>query len=341
MYVVRANFAKHRGLGAQFFSLAEQRSDAVLLRVANWLTGINLFHVGEYVTGLQHLEYAHALYDPQQHPTHITLGVDVGVFALSYMSHVLWGLGYPDQAVQRSREAIAMAQEMHHPFSIALAESYAAMLWQFRQEPHIANEHAEMALALSTEHGFAYYQAWATIIQGWVVAEQGQREAGIAQMQQGLTTLQATGGGLRLPYYLALLAAAHGHTGQIEKALRLIAEAFAGMHQTGERCWEAELHRRQGEFLLARPIEDQPTAETCLHQALHVARHQHARSLELRATTSLARLWQSQGKYQEAHDLLAPVYAWFTEGFDTADLQAAKTLLTTLEKATTGQDDRI
>jgi TOMM system kinase/cyclase fusion protein len=331
MYIVRADLTKSREVAARFLLLANQRPDAILLMAAHWLTGQNLVHVGEHVTGLQHLEQAHARYDPRQHPTHVTLfGVDVGVFTLSYMSHVLWDLGYPEQAVQRSREALTLAQEMHHPFSIALAHAYAAMLHQFRQEPHAANEHAEMALTLCTEYGFAYYLAWAMIMQGWVLAKQGQQE-GIAQMHQGLTTLQATGGGLRLPYYLTLLAEAYGHREEAEKGLSLLAEAFAGMQKTEEHRWEAELHWLKGDLLLAHSTADPTPAEACLHQALEVARRQHAKSLELRAATSLARLWQSQGKGKEASDLLAPIYHWFTEGFDTADLQDAKILLTELE----------
>jgi class 3 adenylate cyclase/DNA-binding winged helix-turn-helix (wHTH) protein/predicted ATPase len=332
-YVVRADFMKHHEVGAWFFSLADQRSNATLLMVAHYITGINLFHTGEYVTGLQHLEQAHALYDPRQRPTHVTLGVDTGVFALSYSSHVLWGLGYPEQAVQRSGEALALAQEVHHPFSIALAQAYTAMLHQFRQEPHAASEYADRALALCTEHSLAYYLAWATIIQGWALAEQDRLEEGIAQMQQGLTAFQATGHRFRLrfPYYLVLLAKAYGHSGEVEKGVRLLDEAFAAMQQTGEHVWEAELHRLKGELLLARPTADYTTAEACLHQALEVARRQQAKSWELRAATSLARLWQSQGKGTAAHDLVAPVYNWFTEGFETADLQDAKALLAALE----------
>ncbi|MCZ6874286.1 MAG: AAA family ATPase [bacterium] len=333
VYIVRADLTKHREVGAQFLSLAEQRSDAVLLLVAHWLTGLNLLHVGEYVTGLEHLEQAYALYDPQQHRTYVTLfGVDVGVFALSYMSHALWGLGYPEQAVQRSREALALAQAMQHPFSIVLAQDYTAMLQQFRRERHTANAHAEIALALCTEHGLAYYLAWATIIQGWILTEQGQRKAGIAQMQQGLTTLRATGGELRLPYYLALLAEAGGQVGQTEEGLRLLAEAFAHLDKTQE-CWvEAELYRLRGNLLLAVSPDNHVESATCFQQAIAIAQNQSAKSLELRAATNLARLWQSQGKRQDAYDLLVPVYEWFTEGFDTADLQEAKELLQELEE---------
>jgi len=245
----------------------------------------------------------------------------------TYISHALWGLGYPDQAVQRSREALALAQEVEHPFSIALAQDYAAMLQQFRREPSTASQHAEIALTVSTEQGFAYYLAWATIIQGWALAETGRREAGIAQMHQGLTTLQATGGGLRMPYYLALLAGAEGEVGQAEAGLHLLVEASSHLDKTQDRWVEAALYRLRGDLLLAVSPDNHLAAEACFHQALDIARHQQAKSLELRAAVSLARLWQSQGKCQEAYDLLSPVYEWFAEGFDTADLQEAKTLL--------------
>jgi predicted ATPase len=327
---VRADFIKQREVGARFFSLADQLSDATLLMVAHWLTGINLFHIGDYVTSWRHLEQAHTLYDPQQRPTHVTLGVDLRVFTLSYMSHALWGLGYPEQAVQRSDEALALARDVHHPFSLALTQAYAAMLYQFRREPHTASKHADMALALCTEHSIAYYLAWATIIQGWALAEQGRREEGIPRMQQGLTAFQATGGRLRLPYYLTLLAEAYGHSKQVEKGLHLLDKACVDMPQTGEHFWEAEQHRLQGEFLLAHSPGGQTTAAAYMHQALEVAHRQAAKSLELRAAMSLARLWQSQGKRHDAYDLLAPVYGWFTEGFDTADLKEAKTLLNEL-----------
>jgi predicted ATPase/class 3 adenylate cyclase len=331
VYIVRADLTKHREVGTQLLSLAEQRSDTILLAVAHWLTGVNLFHVGEFATGLAHLEQAYARYDPQHHHTYVTqFGVDVGVFALSYISHALWGLGYPDQAVQRSREALALAQEVHHPFSIALAQDYAAMLQQFRREQHTANTHAEIALTVCTEQGFAYYLAWATIIQGWVVAETGGREEGIAQMHQGLTTLQLTGGGLRISYYLALLAEAYGDHGEPGEGLRMLADAFDHVQHTGECWWKAELHRRKGELLLQGTGSRRQAAETpeaCFHQALEVARRQQARALELRAAMSLSRLWQQQGKYDAARQMLAEVYGWFGEGFDTVDLQEAKALL--------------
>jgi predicted ATPase len=240
------------------------------------------------------------------------------------MPHALWHLGYPDQALTRSQEALILAQE--------LALDYAAMLHQFRHEVHASRERAEAAMALCTEHGFAYYLAWAMIIRGWALTAQRQQEEGLAQMRQGLADLQTTGGESRLPYYLALLAEAHGKAGQAAAGLTLLAEALAQAHKKAERWREAELYRLQGELLLqASTGQKSLEAEEHFRQALNLARHQQAKSLELRAAMSLSRLWQQQGKRDAARELLAPTYDWFTEGFDAADLQEAKALLDILQ----------
>jgi len=206
------------------------------------------------------------------------------------------------------------------------------MLHQSRREPQATHERAEALMALATEQEFAQHVARATIMRGWALAAQGQGAEGTAQMRQGLAAYQATGTEQLRPYYLALLALlaeAYGSLGQTAEGLSLLAEVLAPVDRPGERGWAAELHRLQGELLLAQAGDrpQVPEAEACLHQALDVARHQQAKSWELRAAMSLARLWQRQGKRQEAYDLLTPVYGWFTEGFDTADLQEAKALL--------------
>ena len=189
-------------------------------------------------------------------------------------------------------------------------------------------------IALCTEKGFAHWLAIGTILRGWALAAQGQGAEGLTQIHQGLTAYQATDGEVQRPYYLALLAEAYGKAGQPAEGLRVLTEALALVEQTGEHVWEAELHRLKGELLLnadcGLPIAE-ITPEACFYHALDLARHQQAKSWELRAATSLARLWQSQDKRQDAYDLLAPVYEWFTEGFDTADLQDAKALLAALE----------
>ncbi len=185
-------------------------------------------------------------------------------------------------------------------------------------------------MAFATEQGFAFWVVQGTIMRGWALATQGQGEAGIAQMRQGLTAWHASGQELERPYFLALLAGASGHVGQAEGGLTLLRDALALMAQTAERWDAAELYRLQGELLLQQSMEHHVEAEACFHQALRIAQSQSAKSWELRAATSLATLWHRQGKCQDAYALLAPVYAWFTEGFDTADLQEAKALLATL-----------
>jgi predicted ATPase len=277
-----------------------------------------------------HLEQGITLYTSQKHHAVACLSAfpgDLGVFCLCFEAHTLWHLGYPDQAYTRIYEALTMAQELAHPYSLALAQDYAAMLFQFRREEYMAQESAETAMALCTERGFAYYLAWGTIVQGWALVAQGRSAEGMAQMRHGLAAIRATGAELRQPYYLALLAGACGTVGQVENGLTMLAEARAQMHKTGE-CWtEAELYRLQGELLRQQSVVDVQQAETCFQQALDVARHQHAKSLELRAAMSLSRLWQRQGECEKARRLLAPIYGWFTEGFDTVDLQEAKALL--------------
>jgi len=287
-----------------------------------------LHNQGKFGPSRAHWEQGIALYDPQQHHVLIGLtGVDLGVFSLSCAAHTFWHVGYADQALRQSHEAITRAQELSHPFSLALALDYMAMLHQFRGEPHAADACATAAIRLCTEHSFVYYLAWGAFIQGWVLTVQGQNEEGIRQMRQGLDGMRATGAKLRQPYYLALLAAAYGIGAQATAGFHALTEARTAVQRTDEYWMEAELHRLQGEFLLRNSRANEQQAETYFQHALAVARHQEAKALELRVAMSLAQLWQQQGKRTEACDLLAPIYGWFTEGFDTADLQEAKALL--------------
>jgi predicted ATPase len=239
----------------------------------------------------------------------------------------LWVLGYPDQALERSGAALTLAQELAHPFSLMFALYEAALLHQFRRERPLTLELAERAMRVSTEQAFASWLAGGTILRGWALAQQGQGDEGIAQMRQGLAAYLAMGAELGRPRQLAMLAEAHGRVGQTAEGLAVLAEALTAVHKTGERFYEAELYRLKGELLLALSAANHAEADACFRQALAVARRQQAKSWELRAATSLARLWQQQGKRDEALELLAPVYGWFTEGFDTADLQEAKALL--------------
>jgi predicted ATPase len=241
----------------------------------------------------------------------------------------LWLLGYPDQARQWSEAALTHAQELGHAFTLQQALCFSALLHLLRREAAMAQERAEAQRVLCAEEGFAMYRAWGTIEWGAALVAQGTWAEGLAQMRQGLATYQAIG---KLPWllFLGLLAEACGQAEQIEEGLRALHEALEALRTTEERMYEAELHRLRGELLLQQSAAPQGEAETSMQQALTIARRQQAKSLELRAAMSLSRLWQQQGKRQEAHDLLAPVYHWFTEGFDTGDLQEAKALLDAL-----------
>jgi predicted ATPase len=257
----------------------------------------------------------------------LRLGNDLGVFFLAYMVRPLWLLGYPDQALQQSQKALSMAQELAHPFSLTYALTFAALGHQFRREVHATHRQAEAACVLAGEQGIALFLALGMILQGWALAAQGQSDAGIVQMCEGMAACQTTGAEADRPYYLALVGEAYGRGRRYDEGLAMLEEALALVDQSEERYWEAEIHRLKGELLLARSAEHQVEAEACVQKALEVARRQGAKSLELRAAMSLSRLWLHQGKRTEAYELLAPIYRWFTEGFDTADLQEAKALL--------------
>ncbi len=343
--LVRLEMQTAQGLAEELLILAQRLHDPALRLEAHWALGITVFYGGEFATVRDHMTHGIALYDPRQHQALAALytGIDVGVNCRLYRAWVLWYLGYPAQALRCSEEALTLAQELEHAFTHAYALHFAARPHQCRQEGSITHAQAEASVTLCREHGFALYVALGTILRGWAVVAQGDSGAGITWMRQGLADYRAMGGVLTQTYWLALLAEAYGRDGQAEAGLTTVAEAPAAVDASGERFYAAELHRLQGELMLqarvqqrrqgkrsraTSPVHDpQLEVEACFHQALTVARRQHARSLELRAALSLARLWQQQGKRAEAHQLLADIYGWFSEGFDTADLQEAQALL--------------
>jgi predicted ATPase len=342
-HVVRGELQASQALGEQHLALAQRVQDSAQLVVGHFMLAGSLSYLGEFSLAREHWEPAIAQYDPRQHGSlAFLLGSDPGVFCLAFASHTWWALGYPDQALAMCHAALALAEELSHPFSQAVALAYLAMLHQFRREPHAACKRAEEAIAVCAEQGFAYYLAWAKIIRGWALAAQrpgpfdpaqdepvegqGHGELGMAQMQQGLADLLATGAHFREPYYLSLLAAASGNTGQVEPGLTILAKAQVAMNRNEEWWQEAELHRLKGELLLKLGAEEDEVA-ACFHRAISVARRQAAKSWELRATVSLCRLWQQQGKREEGRQRLTEIYGGFTEGFDTPDLIEAKALL--------------
>jgi predicted ATPase len=315
-------------LGEEFLGLAQQQHDPLLLVEGHRMLGNTALWQGELAQANTHVKEALALYDPEQHRAHaVRYGSDSGVFCGVLEALTLWMLGYPDQALQGMKETLALARRLAHPFSLAQALHFSSLLHQLRREPQAAQTQAEVELALCIEQGITHYHAWGLLPRGWALAEQGQVAEGIAQIRQGFAGWRATGAGTVWPLFLAVLAEACGKAGQTDEGLHALEEALEAIQTKEERLYEAEVYRLKGELLLQQSAAQQREADECFQQALALAHRQQAKSWKLRAAKSLARLWQRQGKRAEARDLLAPIYGWFTEGFDTADLQEAKKLL--------------
>jgi predicted ATPase/DNA-binding winged helix-turn-helix (wHTH) protein len=334
-HLMRAELPQALAAGQQLLAVAQRSRRAEFLMEAHRALGMVLYPLGDLTQARTHLEQGLALADAHWRRSPYQLnGHDPRVLCRSYGALTLWFLGYPGQAAQRVHEGLTLARELGHPFSVAHALSVVASLHSLRRESPLARERAEAARVMAREHGFPFFASWARILQGWALAEQGAVAEGMAQLRDGLTAYRAIGAALGCPHFLGLLAQACGRAGQTGQGFVILEEALTTAHHTGERLYEAELYRLRGELLLqvagrdgAQPASARTEAIRCWRRALDIARRQQAKSLELRAAMSLALLWQQQGQRVEAHDLLAPIYGWFTEGFDTADLQEARALL--------------
>jgi class 3 adenylate cyclase/predicted ATPase len=323
---IRAEHQAARQLAEECLGLAEGLQDSALLAPAYSALGGTLLWLGEVKEAQTCLDRAAAAYDPDRHRAlPFRFGQDPAVSSLSYSAWSLWGLGYPDQALRRSDEARALAEQLASPVSVAASLVYAAMTHQFRREGPAAQERAEAAIALSEEHGLPQFLTVGTILRGWALAAQGAAEEGIAEMREGLTARRDQGIELARPWYLALLAGAYDEAGQIDEGMRVVGEA---MPLADAGFFEPELHRRKGLLLLKRSGRDAAQeAQACFEEGLDLARRQGTKGWELRAATSLAELWRRQGRGQDARDLLAPILGWFSEGFETADLKDARVLV--------------
>jgi predicted ATPase len=332
-YVVRLQLQTALELAETLLRLAQRADDPALAVVAHHALGATWLWCGVVTAARPHLEVGIARYTPDQHRAPVfRMGQDPGVSCRVNAAVTLWLLGYPEQALARIHEALALAYALSHPYSLAYARSWAAYVSQFRRDVPAVHEQAEALVALSTEQGLPLFAALGTSFRGWALAMQGQGEEGMAQIRQGIASFRATGAVLTVPYLCTVRADIAIHLGHRAECLQMLDEAHTLVEQHGERWWEAEIARLWGVVLLWQPATPQVEAETCFQQALDVARRQGATSLELRAAMSLARLWQQQGQRAEARVLLAPIYGWFTEGFDTADLQEAKALLEELSE---------
>jgi predicted ATPase len=332
-YLVRAELTAARRIAEEFLQLADHLPYPGLAMEAT------LMHLGEFPPALEHFGKAFLLYDPVLHrDDSFRYSQNSGVAAQCHAAWILWFLGEPDQASKRISEALELARELSEPHGLAHALYFASILHQLRREELLAQECAEAVIAISGEHGLALYQAIATVIKGWAQVDQGQPQAAIGQIRQGLVAHQATGMELLRTHFLGLLAEALGKAGEAGEGLRVLEEAIAMGDRNGERYYHAELYRLKGELLLMqsarRPLSQTSMrakagahAELSFYQSIRIAKQQNAKSLELRASVSLARFHQNLGKHEDVRGLLAQAYGKFTEGFDTMDLREARALL--------------
>jgi len=327
--LVRAQWQQAYELAAEMLTVSQREHSSAHRLEAHRALGVTLLWLGQLGPARDHLKKGRLLYDRDQHHAHaLRYGNDPGVASLVHESYVAWVLGYPDQALARSDEALALARELKHPFSLAQAVLYRSFLHQHRREPEAAERLAKESLCLATEHGFRFWIAESSMVQGWAMAQGAQATQGLEQLRNGLRDFLATGAQMDRPRWLASLAETYGRNGEPGKGLDTIAEALAAVESTSERLYEARLHALKGTLLLQRyGLNATAEAEACLATSLAIARQQGAKSWELGAATSLARLWYEQGRRGDARELLEPVYDWFNEGFDTADLRDAKALL--------------
>jgi class 3 adenylate cyclase/predicted ATPase len=333
----QSRYHAHRGeldmahrLDEDLLRLSRQRNVSAGLVLGHNSSGLDLFFVGRFASSRSHLEAALALYDPISHHSLVRqIGIHPHVNSQACSGIVLFCLGFPDQALERSSAAIDEARRLAHPPSLTSVLGLGGRLLSLVGDNAALNELADQLVAVAIEQAFPLWRAAGTIYRGWVTVKNGDVAEGISLLRSGSTAFRATGAEAWMPHYIALLAGACEIAGQVEEAATLLDDALQIAGRTGERWFAAELNRHKGQLLLR---QGQPeAAEGLYRKALSIAREQEAKLWELRAAMSLARLRRDQGRCEEARDLLAPVYGWFTEGFDTPDLKEAKALLDELE----------
>ena len=332
-HMLKAELSTARDIAEEFLSLAERLPYHGLALRGHWALEIVSLHQGEFEKAIEHCEKALSLYEPKLHVDDAFLyALNPGVAVPCFAGWALWFLGLPDQAPARIEEALVVARQLSEPQCLAHALFFAAFLYQLLRDERRTQEYAEATIDVSRVHGLVMYEAMALIIRGWVLFEQQRTDEAIEQMRQGLAALEETNTDLVRPQFLALLAEALGKTGRANEGLRLMEQALELVDRKGERYYHAELYRLKGELLLVQS-GDVSAAADCFRQAIEVAQEQKAKSWELRAAMSLARLHVRQNEEKQALDLLAPVYDSFSEGFDTLDLREAKALLRALSNS--------
>ena len=329
IHLLRADLRQARELGEECLALAQRHDDPGVRMAAHRMLGSALHFLGEFPQARAHLEQANGLSEGYQRRFDASLYLISGsrVYCRSIFARVLWALGYPEQALSSSDEALRLAEETSHGHTLAQALSLAAAFHLDRRDVERTERLAREAVTLATEHDFPYWRATGRLWSGWALVQRRDIEKGVTQIQESLAQFHARGDVQTIPHALTVLAQVYGQVGEPQKGLEALAEALVVLERTNERRREAEVHRLRGELLLSLSGPHRGDAEACFERALAIAREQSARMWELRAAASLARLRADQGERQKAHDLLGPVYGWFTEGFDTADLKEARALL--------------
>jgi predicted ATPase/DNA-binding SARP family transcriptional activator len=325
---VRAEHQEARKLAQEALQMAESAGDPLLVILGRWYLGFISFALGEFTAAQTHHDQVISFYQPAEHHSALVRihGSDAGASALAYRACYLWCLGYPDAALEQSRSSLALARELAHPFSVADVVCFAGCWFNLMcGDAQAVMGHADELLRMSRENPLLAWEGAAICHRGRALVMLGQVEEGIAQMREGLRNMEAQGIRVGISATLGALAQAQGQTGQLAEGLATLREALARVEQTGERFWEAELFKLRADLLLMQG--DDAGAEASLQSAIEIARRQRAKSLDLRAATALSRLWQRQGKRDQAGPLLAEIYSWFTEGFDTPDLREARSLL--------------
>jgi predicted ATPase len=330
IFLMRGDLPTASELGDQLLRLAQDHDDSDLLLEAHRAAGTSLFFLGKQTDVVPHLKHGLALHDMQQHRAlSIQYGQGTDIMFLFYSALSLWLRGYPDQALQTVNQMLKRSQQ-RTPYHRSHALLMSAFVHQWRGELPLVHERIEASAALAQEHAFPTVLAIAKTFQGWVLTRQGLHQEGIALIRQGIADYRAMGAELIRPFMLALLAEGYHEAGNVDAGLHALTEAHVIVDKNGERWWEAELYRLKAELLLQQTVPDVTQADVALQQALTVARAQEVKSLELRAAVSLCRLWRQQAKGRQARDRLKELDHWFSEGYDTADLKEAKSLLNTV-----------
>ncbi|MDA2919111.1 AAA family ATPase [Desulfobacterota bacterium AH_259_B03_O07] len=327
-YRVKAELKTARELAEELLTLAQSLQNSSFLLEAHLALGEILFWLGDPSTALDHVKQGFTLYSPQEHRSHAFVYVqDPGMSCCGYSAWTMWLMGYPDQALTKSNEAMTLAQQQSHPYSLAIAHVFSSWLHQFRRESKLTLERADKLIEISAEQGFPQWLPLGNIMRGWALIDRGEERNGIEDLRGGIAARRARGSEIARTFFLALLADAYRKVGKAEEGITLLAEAIDTADKNGERFYQAELYRLKGEQMLALAPDNQAEAETSFRKAIDIASQQSAKSLELRATTSLSRVLKNKGKKDEARQMLAEIYEWFTEGFETTDLKEAKSLL--------------